>query len=160
MEATITSEVTKRPEKKARGYNSIRTSKTEQQLFTLLAQTKKVSLASIVVSAALQAEKEQQTHNRNGRNPVKVDGATLKPDTNVSLHIDAEVSDLIDTLAESQGISKTELIHNWLWDELKEEGLAVLTSPVKRGIRKGSRVIVPATRKPGRPRKVASANRI
>lgn len=140
-----------------RSYRTYRTSEIEQELFSKLARARHSSIAAILVNRAQrEIEKINRRAQEAAQEAIQVDGSSLKPTTNFSLRISDEMDQKIATLAESRGVSKTELIHKWLWQELEEDGIAVLTKPIERRIPPGSKVVTPATRKPGRPRKVES----
>ena len=140
-------------EEEKRAYKTYRTSETEQSLFTELARKRHSSIAAIVV-ARTQKEIEKVNRANNAQEALKVDGRTLRPTTNFSFRISDEMDAKIAAIAEAKRMSKTELIHRWLWEELEEDGIAVLTKPVERRIPRGSKVKAQSTRKPGRPRNV------
>lgn len=139
-------------EEERRAYKTYRTSKIEQSLFTELANRRHSSIAAIVVA---RTQKEIEKVNRAqdaAQEALKVDGSTLRSTANFSFRISDEMDAKIAAIAEAKRMSKTELIHKWLWEELEEDGIAVLTRPVERRIPRGSKVKTQATRKPGQLR--------
>ena len=112
-------------------YKSFRTSRKERELFRRLAVKKVSSLVAIVTDRARrEAEKAGMLHDEEKLEVVDV--SDLKSDVNFSIRLDEITDNHIDELAKKQGLSKTELIHNWLWEELKIEGIAVLKNKPAR----------------------------
>ena len=105
---------------------TFRTSTAELALFRKLADHRFTSMIAIIAAKAREAAGWQ------GKEPEKIDGSQLIVDTNFSVRISPEIKALITSEAESAGISGSELIHQWLWEELGKDGIAVLTKPTPR----------------------------